>query len=277
MPWFLTPQLKLFHACCDADSCGALPLLASPLATPVRMAADRISRDEKFPHLTYSAPNSAPAPRRIQTSLFHHQQELCELLWVVQWGVAGLLILWLLLQAGSLWAFTLHPVTARLIRHCWLSWTCGWLALFCTAMKILRQKVDVSKENTDGNICMFWAAAVLLCHIRSKYLHEKTDLAFHHCLEVPSRPASQAAPEEPLQTRGLCAGSDLGGGVVVYLLLHCRTLSGHSAVVFNTHTFQQLGSCLDGWLPNLKLRTQPNQILKITYLIKWETAILLQW
>lgn len=55
-------------------------------------------------------------------------------LWTVQWGVAALLILWLLLQAGSLWAPALHPDPVGLMRHCWLSWTCGWPALLCTAM-----------------------------------------------------------------------------------------------------------------------------------------------
>lgn len=42
--------------CRDADSCGGLALLAGPLAPPVRVAVDRITRDERLPHLACSAP-----------------------------------------------------------------------------------------------------------------------------------------------------------------------------------------------------------------------------
>lgn len=54
--WFGSKHLGLSYVCCDADSCDALTLLASPLATPVRVTVDRIPRDEKFPHLACSAP-----------------------------------------------------------------------------------------------------------------------------------------------------------------------------------------------------------------------------
>lgn len=66
----------------------------------------------------------------------------------------------------------------------------------------------MSKENRDSNIYVLSAAVNALCCGQVKYFR-KIALAFHHCLEVPSRPVYQESPEELLQPCGLYAGIDL--------------------------------------------------------------------